>query len=263
MLHFLRRLNINDNAKGFAEAFVGVMQPKSPECIYLHAQEFSSISEIVRSVSHFASLVELVLEEDQRKDTEPSILSEDTSLRAITPLRSLTQLQVLQLALRSLSLGDSALCLIAEIFPHIKCLYLHTYDPANNRSTKFTLSGLQGLALKCTSLESLRLPSLDVSSGLPVALPSISISQPSNLQTLRVDSSTPFDPTVLAAILKRLFPNLKKIQGRDARAWSRVLSLINVTELNRSCVRGDVHDDWNEVGSDEDGSDKQVTNNDW
>lgn len=145
------------------------------------------------------------------------------TMKQLSPLLSFTKLTRVSLCV-CIALDDDAMTRIALAWPHLESLYLRDHAQALESSQSITFKGLADLARHCQALEDLCLPSIDATKMLP---------DPDNipcnrkLVALVVQKSSIDDPSLVAALLFALFPNLQAIYaGEFTDQWTRVMESI-------------------------------------
>jgi hypothetical protein len=145
------------------------------------------------------------------------------TITQLSPLLSFTKLTRVSLCV-CIALDDDAMTRIALAWPHLESLYLRDHDQPLESSQSVTFKGLADLARNCPALEDLCLPSIDATKMLPDLL-----NFPCNrkLVVLDVQKSSIDDPSLVAALLFALFPNLQAIYaGEFTDKWTRVMESI-------------------------------------
>ena len=159
------------------------------------------------------------------------------TMRELSPLLSFTRLTRVSLGL-CISLDDDVMTRIALAWPHLESFYLR--DQPIESSQSVTFEGLANLARNCQALEGLCLPSIDVTRMLPDLLDLDGVPCNRTLVVLNVQNSSIDDPSLVAALLSALFPNLQAIYaGEFMVKWTRVMLSIQRNRDIPDCPEAD------------------------
>lgn len=139
----------------------------------------------------------------------------------LTPLLSFMNLTSMHLEYVAIALDDDDITRISLAWPRLELLRID--QPAESLHV-MTLKGLAALAQNCQALAELRLP-LDTSNAVQDELDLGNIACNQKLRYLDVQTSPIDNPSVVAAVLYKLFPNLQtlySIKTRETWKWDQV-----------------------------------------
>ncbi|KAL0955320.1 hypothetical protein HGRIS_004204 [Hohenbuehelia grisea] len=187
-------------------AFLDAFQPINVTHLTIRCDSGGDSSEIARlheCLSRFTSLTRLLY-------IDTCIPINPIASSVFSPLSSLQSLVELWIVNDNLRGDDSLITFVAMAFPSLQRLYLHWHESTN--SPQVTLMGLQPLAMRCTSLRSLTLPSVLTDAtfnGVPahgrLRQSACALSQ------LHIGRARAADPEYITSILSNYFPRLRVI----------------------------------------------------
>ena len=148
------------------------------------------------------------------------------TMEQLRPLLDFTELKSVRLLGIDVTLDDHDITQIAFAWPHLESLLL---DGSSQSPRNVTFDGLAILAQCCRALNTLRLQ-FDASRPLQgdYADSVMVTARSDRLTTLDVQSSPIDNPTLVAARLSALFPNLQVIQAQGDEKWTQVEESVKI-----------------------------------
>jgi hypothetical protein len=146
------------------------------------------------------------------------------TMEQFRPLLDFTNLKSVRFRRFNITLDDHDITKIAFAYPYLESLDLH-----HILQSTVTFEGLAALAPCCRALKTSRL-NFDASKVLQDDLDVDNIPRNEALTTLDVQSSPINNPTLVAALLSAIFPNLQIIHHTTQfmQKWTQVMELIKI-----------------------------------